>query len=91
MTYPEFLAKMAERADITKKLAREVMAAAFDVLGSAAATERIEVPGFGAFLPRSRKARFITNPVTKERMRLPRSRTVGFRASKELRAKAARK
>lgn len=44
-------------------------------------------PGFGTFSVRRRKARLILNPVTKQPMRLPSSKTVGFRAAKELKVR----
>lgn len=89
MTYPEFVKEVAKRVHAPRWRIRRALAAAFDVLGEAAARGRVEVPDFGVFLPRTRKARAISNPITKERMHLPESRTVGFRAAKELRMKAA--
>jgi nucleoid DNA-binding protein len=89
MTYAEFITQAAGQAGTTKKAARAMLSAAFDVLGTAAAEGRLEVPRFGVFLRRERRARSISSPLTKAKMHLPESCTVGFRASKELRAKAA--
>lgn len=89
MTYADLIAEVAGQARLTKKSTRELLSAAFDAIGTEAAKGRLEIPGFGVFLLRRRKSRAISNPLTKERMRLPASRTVGFRAAKELRAKAA--
>lgn len=43
---------------------------------------RFELLGVGVFLVRTRKARTIRNPITKALMRLPSTRTVGFRPAK---------
>lgn len=89
MMFSELVAEVASQARLTKKSTREVLLAAFDAIGTAAASGRFEVPCFGVFLRRTRRARAISNPQTKKRMHLHESRTVGFRAAKELRAKAA--
>ena len=62
----------------------------FEELARAAARERISLPGFGVFRPGSRKARYILNPQTKRRMRLPKAYGVKFHPAEELKAEAAR-
>lgn len=42
------------------------------------------VPGFGTFHKRTRKARQVMNPATREMMQLPRTVSVGFRCSKAI-------
>lgn len=88
MTKAELVATVALRVHLTKKTTEEVLDALFDELGAAAARERISLPGFGVFRPGARKARAVTNPRTKERMRLPKSYGVKFSPAKELKAKA---
>jgi nucleoid DNA-binding protein len=87
MTQRELVAHVAAAAGITKKLAAEVLGHAFTRIGEAVLVdhERIGIGGFGVFERRSRKARRILHPKTREPMRLPRSYAVGFSASKHQR------
>lgn len=47
-------------------------------------TGRVHFPGFGVFMLRSRKARRIRNPVTKELQKLKKTWTIGFRAARDV-------
>jgi DNA-binding protein HU-beta len=44
--------------------------------------DRFHFPGFGTFTATTRTARNVRNPVTKQLMRLPETRSVRFRPSK---------
>jgi len=77
---------IAEEAGISKKEA----AAAFDafvsyISGSCQRGERCSVPGLGSFSITARKAREGRNPRTNEKITIPASKNVRFKAGKELR------
>ena len=85
MTKAELVEVVAAQAQLTKKQAAEVMEIVFTNIGKAVRKDaRFSYPGFGTWSLRSRKARKIRNPQTNEMMKLKASRTVGFRAAKEL-------
>jgi DNA-binding protein HU-beta len=76
---------IAEQAGISKKEA----AAAFDafvgyVSDSCQRGERCSIPGLGSFAVTQRKAREGRNPRTKEKITIPASRNVRFKAGKDL-------
>jgi DNA-binding protein HU-beta len=84
----EIVKRVAALTESTQKHAEEVAEALFSVIGEAVAEHgRFMWPGFGTWRRRSRKARRISNPITHELMRLPRTKSVGFRPSKHLNAK----
>lgn len=77
---------IAEEAGISKKEA----AAAFDafvgyISESCQRGERCSVPGLGSFSITSRKAREGRNPRTNEKITIPASKNVRFKAGKDLR------
>lgn len=87
MTKAELVEAVAAQAQMTKKQTAEVMDLIFENISEAVRKdERFSYPGFGTWSLRSRKARKIRNPQTNEMMKLSASRTVGFRAAKELKA-----
>ncbi|HEX8253108.1 MAG TPA: HU family DNA-binding protein [Thermoanaerobaculia bacterium] len=77
---------MAEQAGITKKEA----AAAFDafvryVSETCQNGDRCAIPGLGSFQVTQRNAREGRNPRTKEKITIPASKNVKFKAGKDLR------
>lgn len=77
---------IAEQAGITKKEA----AAAFDafvnyVSDSCQRGDRCTIPGLGSFNVTQRKAREGRNPRTKEKINIPASKNIRFKAGKDLR------
>jgi len=77
---------MSDHAGISKKEA----AAAFDafvnfISDSCGRGERCTVPGLGTFAVTHRKAREGRNPRTKEKITIPASKNVRFKAGKDLR------
>lgn len=77
---------MSEKAGISKKEA----AAAFDAfIGYITETcqegDRCAIPGLGSFVVSERKAREGVNPRTKEKITIPASKNVRFKAGKDLR------
>ncbi|HEY0157216.1 MAG TPA: HU family DNA-binding protein [Thermoanaerobaculia bacterium] len=87
----EIIDAMSEEAGITKKEA----AAAFDafvryVSESCQSGDRCAVPGLGTFQVTQRAAREGTNPRTKEKITIPASTNVKFKAGKDLRDQVGR-
>jgi DNA-binding protein HU-beta len=78
--------EIAEQAGISKKEA----AAAFDafvgyIANTCQSGERCAVPGLGSFSVSQRKAREGRNPRTNEKINIPASKNVRFKAGKDLR------
>ncbi|WP_372988087.1 HU family DNA-binding protein [Marinobacter sp.] len=85
MRKPELAAAIADRTGMTREKANEVIAAFTDQVSSAAARgEDVSLIGFGTFNIRSREARSGRNPQTGASIRIPASKTVGFKAGKAL-------
>ncbi|GAC1361597.1 MAG: HU family DNA-binding protein [Herpetosiphon sp.] len=85
MQKTEFIAEVAERANVSKKDARQVIDTALKLITEKLqAGERIVLTGFGTFEVRDRQARQGVNPQTKERMDINATRTPGFSASNSL-------
>jgi len=87
----EIIDAMSEKAGITKKEA----AAAFDALvrwvsESCQRGDRCSIPGLGTFQVTQRAAREGTNPRTKEKIVIPASTNVKFKAGKDLRDELSR-
>jgi len=87
---------MAGKADVINEIADQAgisekeAAAAFDafvnyISDTCQRGERCAVPGLGSFTISERKAREGRNPRTKEKITIPASRTVRFKAGKDLR------
>ena len=70
---------------LTKKAAAELVDGLFITIGKAIKKDkRFSYPGFGTWTVRARKARMGRNPQTGEAIKIKASKTVGFKASKEL-------
>ena len=82
---PELAAANADRTGLTRDKAGEVITAFTDQVSAAASRgEDTTLTGFGTFNIRSREAREGRNPQTGETIRIPASKTVGFKAGKAL-------
>jgi len=81
MTKGELIAAVAKSAKISKVAAGDALdAATFENIGKAIKkNKRFQVPGFGTFTVRSRKARKGRNPQTGAAINIKASRTVGFK------------
>jgi DNA-binding protein HU-alpha len=85
MRKPELAAAIADRTGLTRDKASEVITAVTDQISAAAARgEDTTLIGFGTFNIRSRDARNGRNPQTGATIRIPASKTVGFKAGKAL-------
>lgn len=82
MTKGELIDAVARSAKITKVAAGEAVDATFDnIVKAIKKSKRFQVPGFGTFTVRSRKARKGRNPQTGAMISIKASRTVGFKAA----------
>lgn len=85
MRKPELAAAVADQTGLTREKASEVITAFTDQVSAAAARgEDITLIGFGTFNVRHREAREGRNPQTGASIRIPASKTVGFKAGKAL-------
>ena len=76
---------VAESTGMTKADAKRAVSAVFEAMGERlAAGDRIQVSGFGSFEIRQRAERQGTNPRTREKVTIPASKAVGFRAASSL-------
>ena len=87
MNKTELAAIVADKADISKEKANEVVTAITDEITAALAREdNVSLIGFGSFVRRSRAARKGKNPQTGEEIDIKASNSVGFKAGKALKA-----
>jgi len=85
MNKNELAAVVADKADISKDKANEVINAITDEITAALAREdSVSLIGFGSFSNRQRSARKGKNPQTGAVIDIPASKTVGFKVSKTL-------
>lgn len=85
MRKPELAAAIAERTDLSREKASEIITAITDQISAAAARgEDTTLIGFGTFSVRAREARDGRNPKTGVPIRIAASKTVGFKAGKAL-------
>lgn len=76
---------IAEQAGISKKEATAAYDAFVEYISETCASgERCAIPGLGSFSVSQRKAREGRNPRTNEKITIPASRNVRFRAGKDL-------
>jgi DNA-binding protein HU-beta len=80
MTKSDLIDVVAKGTKLSKRAAGDAVDAAFDALARAIKKDkRFQVPGFGTFTVRSRKARKGRNPQTGAEISIKASRTVGFK------------
>ena len=85
MTKAEFVDKLAEKGEITKKLASDTINLVFSSISDVlVAGEEISIPGFGKFSVVTRKARTGLNPQTKAKINIPETKVPKFTSAKAL-------
>lgn len=85
MRKPELAAAIAEKSDISKDKAAEVLNTILDEITNAVSKgDSVSLIGFGTFEKRARAARTGKNPQTGEAIQIPASNTVAFKAGKAL-------
>jgi DNA-binding protein HU-beta len=88
MQKTEFIKEVATRTELSQKITRQVIDAAFEVISEALAQgQRVTLTGFGTFEVRTRQAREGVNPQTGQKMKIAATRTPGFTASSTLKEK----
>ena len=85
MNKTDLAAAVADKADLSKEKATEVVTAITDHITAALAREEdVSLIGFGSFVRRHRSARKGKNPQTGAVIDIAASNTVGFKAGKAL-------
>jgi len=85
MTKGELIEAVAKNAKLNKRAAGEAVDATFESISKAIRkSRRFQVPGFGTFTVRSRKARKGRNPQNGSVINIKASRTVGFKPAPDL-------
>lgn len=85
MKKPELAAAIAEKADVTKEKAGEIINIITDEITNAMTKDdTVSLIGFGSFSVRERSARTGKNPQTGAAIQIPASKSVGFKAGKAL-------
>jgi DNA-binding protein HU-beta len=85
MNITELSAVVAEKAQLTKTDADEIVRDVFDQIGEALKKgEEVKIAGFGSFAVKTRAARKGLNPATKAVIDIPATKVVGFKAAKHL-------
>ncbi len=85
MNKTEFIAAVAEKAEMTKKDAEKAVAAFTEVVAEQLkAGEKVQLVGFGTFEVSERAAREGRNPQTGESMTIAASKSAKFKAGKAL-------
>jgi len=88
MTKAERITALAEKTGETKATCEKIYNTAFEMIKDELAKgESVAVNGFGTFKVTSRSAREGRNPQTGEKIQIKASKSVGFKAGKELKAK----
>lgn len=83
MTKAELVDLICQKHDVNKKTSAEILDTIFSTLQTTIkAEEKFTYPGFGTFTVRHRKERMGTDPRTKEQIKIPASKTVGFKPAK---------
>lgn len=76
---------IADKHDLTKKEALAIVDSVFEEIKNCLANEgKVDISGFGKFEVVERKERQGINPSTKEKITIPASKTLKFKASKVL-------
>ena len=77
---------LAEKFDLTKKDANEIITVIFDeITGQLVKGNVTDITGFGKFVVKERKAREGINPTNpEEKIHIPASKVPGFKAAKAL-------
>lgn len=89
MKKSEFIASVAEKAELSKAAAARAVDAIFDstsgaIADAVRATGQLSLPGFGRFKSKTRPARQGRNPQTGAPIDIPEKQTVAFSAGKGL-------
>lgn len=91
MTKAELVAKIAEKADLTKKDSEIALGAVVEAISEAlAAGDKVQLTGFGTFEVRERKEREGINPATKKPIKIAATKVPAFKPGKALKDAVAK-
>ncbi|CDZ23371.1 hypothetical protein CCDG5_0228 [[Clostridium] cellulosi] len=91
MTKSELVAKVAEKAGLTKKDAEKATAAFIDsVVEALSGGDKVQLVGFGTFEVHHRSERIGHNPRTKEEIKIPATDYPVFKAGKSFKDAVAK-
>ncbi len=83
MTKAEFIEKVSESTEMSKKDVTEVLNATLqEIIETVKAGDKVNFVGFGSFEPKLNKARTGINPATKEKIQITESNSAKFKVSK---------
>lgn len=92
MTKQEFIDKLAKKADLSKKDARNVVDSALDlIVEQVKKNNKVTLTGFGTFEARKQKATQRINPQTGRKMNVPAKNVPKFRPGKQFKESLAKK
>lgn len=85
MNKTELIAKVAEKADLSKKDAGKAVDAVFaSITGALKKGDKVQIIGFGSYEVRKRAARLGRNPQTGKEIKIAASKVPAFKAGKAL-------
>ena len=85
MNKAELINAVAASAEVSKKEAEAVVSATLDAITAALQEgDKVQLVGFGSFEVKARAERVGRNPLTKETIQIPASKTPVFKAGKAL-------
>ncbi|MEO1190395.1 MAG: HU family DNA-binding protein [Pseudomonadota bacterium] len=84
MTKSEIVGQVAEQAEISKAAAQAAVDAFIAAIEGGLKEGGVRIPGLGTFTVRERAARTGRNPQTGEEIAIAASKSVGFKAAKNL-------
>lgn len=86
MTRSELVKKVADWSfEITQSQAEQIVSTILDeIIHAVDSGQRVELRGFGSFLPRDRQARMGRNPKTGEEVSVREKRVLFFKAGRDL-------
>ena len=93
MNKTELIAKVATKAELSKKDAEKAVNATFAAIGDALANKKdgkVQIIGFGTFETRKRAAKTARNPRTGETVKVKATKVPAFKAGSALKAKVAK-
>ena len=85
MKYLDFVKRVAVNANVSQRVAKEVVDSAMSIIKDALkSNDEVVLNGVGKLVTKVRSARTGINPATKQRVEIPQTKTAVFKASKEL-------
>ncbi|MHC4550525.1 MAG: HU family DNA-binding protein [Planctomycetota bacterium] len=88
MTKTELVEAVARDLNLSRVEAQRTVETVFGQIAAGLARDaKVQIQGFGTFQTKLRKERMGINPQTKEPMRIPASKTVGFKPGQDLKSR----